>query len=150
MTIVRDHESFGLFDSFNKNEDELFQNAISEGNRFTIHTIIMNRIIRAFWFKRYEEAAALANEYAGIQNLGFVHVMHVFYCGMSALHCARIHPNEPKWMEAAENTALASFRMWAQHMNGDVDKATRHLTDARACYDKWGARALVHLLGQHL
>ncbi|KAL7540144.1 hypothetical protein ACHAXR_009891 [Thalassiosira sp. AJA248-18] len=168
----------------------------------------MNRIIRSFWFKRYEEAAALAIEYDVSRNIGFRYVMHVFYAGMSALHCARIHPNEPKWMEAAEKNALASYRMWAQHSswnfehrlflleaewhfardetekaegkynaaiesarrhrfvneeglandlfstfhtaNGDVNKARRHITEARACYDKWGARALVHLLDQHL
>lgn len=46
---------------------------------------------------------------------GFIDSLHVFYEGISLLHCARCNPNEPQYMEIVEKRALPSFRRWAQH-----------------------------------
>ncbi|KAL7539299.1 hypothetical protein ACHAXR_009167 [Thalassiosira sp. AJA248-18] len=193
----------GVLDEIN-NEDDLLRHVESTGKTGVVQAIRFNRLFLAYWFKRYEEAAEMANLYKTRTVMPLIDAYHAFYEGLTAFHFARhSSDDEQKWMEIGEKD-LSPFRTWAAHStwnwenklllleaemhfskkemekaeekyraaiqsaqchrfiheeglanelfsvfhntNGNFDKAKIHISEARACYEKWGAFALIDLL----
>ena len=184
-----------------KNEDQLLQFALQSGKRAISQSIYLNKMLVAFWFKRFEEAGELALKYDSSRMFGVADALHVYYRTLIALHLARRNPDEAKWMAVAEK-GLASVQMWAQHSswnfehrlliieaewhftkgenlaaepkykaaiesarshrfvheeglanellfffydsNGNAGDSKKHHKEARSCYERWGATALVN------
>ena len=103
---------FGMFDEAIQNEDDLLGYTISNGKSSDTQSIYFDRLLISFWFKKYEEAADMAEKYRSRVALRFTDVYHAFYEGLTAFHLARCSSDEAKWMEIGEN-ALSKFRTWA-------------------------------------
>ena len=107
-------DPFVVISGIVKNEDDLLCLAISTGKANLVREIYFNRLFLSFWFKRYKEAAEMAERCRGPQTMYFVDLYHAFYEGLTAFHFARNSFDETKWMGIGENVVL-KFRKWANH-----------------------------------
>ena len=105
---------FGILgDDFN-NEDAILHHMISTGKSGGAQGIYFNKLFRAFWFKRYEEAAEMAEKYGGRLAMRFTDIYRVFYEGLIAFHFIRCSPQDHKWFDIGKD-AVSKFRVWVKH-----------------------------------
>jgi len=110
------HTFNGVFNGEISNEDDLLQHTVSTGKAGVAQAIYFNRLFIAFFFKRYGEAAEMAELYKSRTMMPLIDAYHAFYEGLTAFHFARHSADdEPnKWFQIGEK-ALSSFKTWATH-----------------------------------
>ena len=193
----------GAFNGEINSEDDVLQHALSTGKTGVAQGIRFNRLFLAYWFKRYGEAAEMAEHYISRTLVPLVDAQYAFYSGLTAYQLARYPPSDPKWIAIGEKSLLL-LKSWKSHSAwnwqnkfllleaechfskgemekaevsyilaiesarrhkfvheeglgnelfstfcatiGNVDKAKSHLLEAKACYKKWGAFALIDQL----
>jgi len=193
----------GSFNGEINSEDDVLQHALSTGKTGVAQGIRFNRLFLSYWFKRYGEAAEMAEHYISRTLMPLVDTQYAFYSGLTAYQLARYPPSDPKWIAIGEKSLLL-LKSWKSHSAwnwqnkfllleaechfskgemekaevsyilaiesarrhkfvheeglgnelfstfcatiGNVDKAKSHLLEAKACYKKWGAFALIDQL----
>ena len=95
------------------NEDELLRQSIEIGQDALIQFIYLCRLILAYWFQNYEDAALNAELY-GNDHMRFIDIYHVFYEGLTALRMAQKGIDTEKWIAKGE-AAVATFKTWEGH-----------------------------------
>lgn len=86
-----------------------------------VHAIHSNRLILAYFFKRYDEAAQMADLYHSRKMMRFLDVFVVLFEGLTSLQLARRkNGDEQKWIRKAEQ-AISSFKTWGSHSNWNCE-----------------------------
>ncbi len=98
-----------------KNETEMLQDSLSSGKIVYANAIYMNRAICAFYFRKYNYAAEMAEKFCGSnETLRFQTVFFAFYEGLVAFHMVRSRNNEQKWLPIGEQS-ITNYRAWVKH-----------------------------------
>eukprot|EP00804_Cyclotella_cryptica_P023452 CCRYP_012112-RA/>CCRYP_012112-RA protein AED:0.05 eAED:0.05 QI:1315/1/1/1/0.75/0.55/9/220/927 len=200
-------EAFAVLNGDITNEDDLLEFGLSTGQRTLVHYIYFFKLLVAYWFSRYDEAALMADLY-GVHHMRFLDIYHVFYDGLTSFQMARKrNGDEEKWIGRGEQ-AVSTFQTWGGHSKwnfenkfqllsaelhlvqghhdaaeekykssitsarnhrflheeglamellglfyhqvGKIEDSKKMLKNARACYERWGATAIVIRLDSYL
>ena len=101
------------------NEDELLLKGSEIGQSALIQFIYLCRLILAYWFQNYEDAALNAELY-GQDHMRFIDIYHVFYEGFTALRMAQKGLDTEKWIAKGE-AAVATFKTWEGYCNWNFE-----------------------------
>lgn len=107
---------FSMFEAAIKTEDDALHYALSANKTELADLIYANRLFINFWFKRYDEAAEMAEKYQSNYrlHLNFADVIHAFYEGLTAFHLARCSDDREKWMNVGQS-ALKRYESITKH-----------------------------------
>jgi hypothetical protein len=117
MGVNDTSKSFAMLDGNIYSDDDLLQYCLKREKLGVVHGVHSNKLFLAFFFKRYDEAALMAEKYRSRKLMRFLDVYHIFFEGLTALQLARRKDsNEHKWIEVAEQ-AISAFMIWESHCN---------------------------------
>lgn len=115
MNIQDKSKAFALLNDNIYNEDELLDFCLKKEKLGVVHGIHLNRLILAYSFKRYDEAASMAKLYNDRKVMRFLDTYAVLFEGLTALQLARRDDGcRPKCMEIADR-AIETFKTWESH-----------------------------------
>lgn len=124
LTLLGDKDTNKPFSMLNRgfyNEDDLLEFCIKTEKQGIVHAIHSNKLFIAYFFKRFEEATAMAEKYRGRKMMRFLDVYIEFFDGLSALQLGRRQDkHEQKWVQVAER-AISTFKTWESHCNWNYE-----------------------------
>lgn len=113
-------EAFTVLNGDITNEDELLERGISTGKRTLVQYIYLFKLLLAYWFAKYDEAAQMADLY-GMHHMRFLDIYHVFYEGLTSFQMARKrNSDEETWIARGEQ-AVSTFQTWVGHSNWNFE-----------------------------
>lgn len=112
---------FTMLDGDFHNEDDLLEFCLKTSKMGIVHAIYSNKLFLAYFFRRYDEVAEMAEQYRSRKLMRFLDVYVEFFEGLSALQLAQRRDNhEQKWIQTAER-AISSFKTWENHCSWNYE-----------------------------
>jgi tetratricopeptide (TPR) repeat protein len=102
-------------------EEELFNNGLARGDETLIDTIYLNRLLVAFWSKKYETTVDVAKLRGKTNVMCILDICHVFYEGIAALRVARRENTERDSLIEIGEKALSTFETWKSYSNWNFE-----------------------------
>jgi len=98
------------------NQDELLQHALSTKLPGPTQQVYFDKLLQAFWFKDYEEAADYAVKYDKThQGMRFTDPFRTFYQCISAFRLARLEDGKTREWIAIGKNALSNYQTWVKY-----------------------------------
>ena len=102
-------------------EDDLLEFCTRTEKLGVVHAIQSNRLILAYYFKRYDVAADMADLYHSRKMMRFLDLYVVLFDGLTSLKLARRkNGDKEKWIRKSEQ-AISSFKTWGSHSNWNCE-----------------------------
>jgi len=113
-----DENPFDLPEVPFNDENEVIKESESSGN-ITIEypTLYTNRVMRAFFFRNYDDAKEMTKKYAalvGNESLRYQTIFYIFYEGLLAFRLARSEVDRENWLSIGQK-AINTYQTWVKH-----------------------------------
>eukprot|EP00573_Skeletonema_grethae_P013379 CAMPEP_0201712592 /NCGR_PEP_ID=MMETSP0578-20130828/59722_1 /ASSEMBLY_ACC=CAM_ASM_000663 /TAXON_ID=267565 /ORGANISM="Skeletonema grethea, Strain CCMP 1804" /LENGTH=292 /DNA_ID=CAMNT_0048201653 /DNA_START=671 /DNA_END=1549 /DNA_ORIENTATION=- len=118
-----------------KSQNELLQHALSSQLVNPTQQCYFDRLMQAFWFKNFSEAAQYAEKYQEChQSRRFPDMFQTLYLGVSAFRLARLEDDKAReWVDIGKE-ALSKYQTWVKYSEWNWQNKMKLLeAESHAC-----------------